>query len=93
VSVPEFVFALELSDKVRFDAMLTELAKAIFAATGCSGEALATFGDTLREVLSASANGHDPCHVRFHADGGELHVAIHCPGQPERRTTFTLPNP
>jgi hypothetical protein len=93
VSVHEFVFALELSDEARFDAMLTELAKAVFAATGCSGDALAVFRDRLREALPAAANGHGRCDVRFHADGEKLHVAIHSPGQPERRTTFKLPNP
>ena len=92
MSVHEFVFALELSDGARFDAMLTDLAKAVINTTGCSAEALPALTALLRQALS-DAGGHDRCDLRFHAQHGELRIAISCAGQPERRTTFTLPNP
>jgi hypothetical protein len=93
VSVHEFVFALELSDGARFDAMLTDLAKAVLNAAGCPGESLVKLTAVLHQALSDAARGHDRCDVRFQAHAGELRIGISCAGQPERRTTFTLPNP
>jgi hypothetical protein len=93
VSVHEFVFALELSDGARFDAMLTDLARAVLNAAGCSGEPLVKLTALLHQALSDAARGHDRCDVRFQAHAGELRIAISCAGQPERRTTFTLPKP
>jgi hypothetical protein len=93
VSVHEFVFALELSDGARFDAMLTDLAKAVLSAAGCPGESLVKLTAVLHQALTDAARGHDRCDVRFQAHAGELRIGISCAGQPERRTTFTLPNP
>jgi len=93
VPVHEFVFSLELSDGARFDAMLTDLAKAVLHATGCPADGLAALTDILRRTLADAGRGRGRCDMRFQAQGGELQIGISCAGQPERRTTFTLPNP
>jgi hypothetical protein len=93
VPVHEFVFALELSDGARFEAMLTDLARAVLHATDCPPEAVPALTGSLRQALSDAGRGRARCNMRFHAQGGELHIGISCAGQPERRSTFTLPNP
>lgn len=92
MSPHEFVFALELSDGARFDAMLTDVARAVLTAVGCAGEPLAKLTHVLHQAVSGAAGGHDRCDVRFQAQAGELRIAVSCQGQPERRTTFALPN-
>jgi hypothetical protein len=93
VSAHEFVFAVELSDGARFDAMLTDVARVVLNAAGCSGEPLAKLTAVLHQALSDAARTHARCDVRFQAHAGELRIGIACAGQAERRTTFTLPNP
>jgi hypothetical protein len=92
VSVHEFVFALDVSDGARFNAMLAEVANAVLDTVGCSGEPLTKLTGVLQQVLAGAAGGRDRCELRFEAHAGELRIAISCAGQPERQTTFALPD-
>jgi hypothetical protein len=91
VSVHEFVFALELSDGARFDAMLADVAMAVLNAVGCSGDSLVALTALLHKAVSDGARGQHQCAIRFQAHDGQLRIAIACAGQPERQTTFALP--
>lgn len=94
MSAHEFVFALDLSDAARFDAMLTEVAKAVLRAVGCTGEPLARVTAALRQAVSAGADERrHRCDVRFQAHAGQLRIAVAYAGQPEWHTTVALPNP
>jgi hypothetical protein len=94
VSAHEFLFALELTDTVRFEAMLIDVAHAVFGSVGCAGSARASLTTVLRQALSAGVGrGGRRCDLRFVADAGELQIIVSYAGQPEWRTTLALPNP
>ena len=94
MSANEFVFALELSDAARFDAMLIEVAQALLGSVALTGAPLATVAAVLRQAVSSGADrGHHRCDVRFQAHAGELRIAVAYAGQPEWHTTVALPNP
>ena len=94
MSAHEFLFALELTDTVRFEAMLTEVARAVLGSVGCAGDALASLTKLLRQALPTGAGcGGRRCDLRFIAHAGELQIIVSYAGQPEWRTTLALPNP
>jgi hypothetical protein len=87
----EFLFAVELTDQTRFDAMLDQLAAAVLGYAGCPGERVADMTAALRTELTAgAANGHSRCDVQFRAHAGKLLITVSCTGRPEWRTTLAL---
>ena len=88
----EFFFALELSDEAPFDAMLNQVATAVFGYAGYSGQHLTDVAALLRRELAAgAAAGHHRCDVQFRAHDGELQITVSYPGRPEWRIARALP--
>jgi hypothetical protein len=82
VSVPEFLFALELSDPAASDAMLDEVAASVFKHAGFSAadakEALTALHGALAD---AARNGAGRCDVQFRAHAGELRIGVSAAGR------------
>jgi hypothetical protein len=92
VSDHEFLFALELSDEKTFDAMLAELARAVFAYVGLASPAIDDAAGALRGALTHAARaGHRRCDVRFVAHAGELRIVVAYDGGERWQTTRPLP--
>lgn len=90
MSVPEFLFALELSDPAGCDAMLDEVAASVFKHAGFSS---IESGDALKAlraaVAEAAAAGAARCDVQFRAHAGELLIGVSAAGH-EWHTTRRL---
>lgn len=88
----EFLFALQLSDEPRFDAMLGELAAAVLGHVGYQAADIEELRGVLRGALASGlSNGQQRCDVQFRAQGGELHIVVAYAGGAEWRTTRPLP--
>jgi len=75
------MFALELSDPSRFDAMVDEVASSVFKHAGLDGADAAATLAALRAALAGAAHaGARRCDVRFRAHAGELRIAVSAPG-------------
>jgi hypothetical protein len=88
VSVPDFEFALQLSDHDAGDDMLRDLVRSVLGRVGYAVGAI----DELLSLIGA-ARAHEPavpCHMRFHVHAGELHIAV-TSGDREWQTRRPLP--
>jgi hypothetical protein len=92
VPAHEFLFALELSDCERFDAMMAEVAVSVFKLAGLSPvDAASTLADLRAALGDAERAGASRCDVRFRAHEGEFLVAVSANGH-EWHTTRRLPS-
>jgi hypothetical protein len=88
----EFLFALELSDETRFDAMLGDLASAVLAHVGYAPPAVQEMRGVLRQALKdGHGRGSRRCDVCFRARAGELQISVAYEGGDEWLTTRPLP--
>ena len=88
----DFLFALELSDERRFEAMIGELAGAVLAHVGYEASAIDELRGVMRKALTVGrARSGTRCDVRFHVHSGELQITVACAGAAEWRTTRPLP--
>jgi hypothetical protein len=91
VSVPDFLFALELSDRARAEAMVNDLAMAALQHAGYSPEAVEEIAGALRGALATVASAGAGRHtVQFSARLGTLLIAVSGTGI-DWHTTRPLP--
>jgi hypothetical protein len=90
----QFLFALTISDQVRFDAMLDHLAACVLEHVGYAPPAIADILGTLRGVLEQSAaEGRAECDVQFRTEAGQLLIVVSNSGSGrERRVARALPD-
>jgi hypothetical protein len=91
VSDHDFVFALDLSDPAQLDAMLVEVARAVFVHVGYSAEATGELTGALRSAVIETAAAERRCAVRFEAGAGQLRMMVSCDGGGEWRASRPLP--
>jgi hypothetical protein len=85
VPVPEFFFALDLSDETAFNTMMDDLSTGILRHAGYSADAVADIAALLRGALNeAAATGNIHCGVQFNAHEGELRIVVSGNGAPWR---------
>jgi len=90
VSVPEFLFALELSDAAGCDTMVDEVAASVFKHAGISAaEASEALKALHGAVADAAGRGAVRCDVQFRAQAGELRIGVSAAGH-EWHTTRRL---
>ena len=83
---------MQLSDEPHFDAMVTELARAVLLHVGYEAPAIEELRGVLSRAIAAGvSNGHRRCEVRFRAHEGEMHIVVAYAGGGEWRTTRALP--
>ena len=88
----EFIFALDLSDELHFDSMLSDLTGTLLAYVGFTPAAAAELRTALRTALTdGRSNGRQRCDVKFQARSGQLLITVAYDGGAEWRTTRALP--
>ncbi len=81
MSVPEFVFALELSDSAGCDTMVDEVAASVFKHAGMSTADSSQTLNALHAALgNAARGGVSQCSVHFRALAGELRIEVSAAG-------------
>ena len=88
----DFFFALELSDGMLVDDLLTDVLQAVFTHVSLAPHVAGELTGVVRGVIAeGEADGHHRCDVRFEARGGQLEVAVSFAGAAPWRTTRPLP--
>jgi hypothetical protein len=86
------MFALDLSDRARFDQMIDDVARNVLGHVGYGSETTGDLVALLRAALSpGGAPGPHRCRVQFSAHAGELHIVVSDVGGREWRTRRPLP--
>ncbi len=86
MSLPEFGFALHVSDARQFDTLLGDVASGILRSTGLGEAQLA---ELTRALGAAAAAG--PCDVDFRAAGGQLRITVTAAGKPATHFSYAIP--
>ena len=76
MSTTDFVFAMRVAGRGRFDGMLGEVAETVFRHIGLSAEAVADLTAQLNALVSARASGDSDLDVRFTARPGSCEVVV-----------------
>jgi hypothetical protein len=80
--VPEFLFALELSDPAACDSMVDEVAASVLKHAGLSAADSEEALTALRAALADAAHSGAPrCDVQFRAQAGELRIGVSAAGR------------
>jgi hypothetical protein len=88
----EFMFALDLSDRMPFDEMLDDVARNVLGHVGYACDVTGDLVGLLHAALTQSGvRGPRHCRVRFSAHAGELHIVVSDGGGREWRTRRPLP--
>ncbi len=81
MSVPEFLFALELSDPAGCDTMVDEVAASVFKHAGMStADSRQTLTALHAALRDAARHGISECSVQFRAHGDELTIGVSAAG-------------
>ena len=90
--LPDFFFALDLSDQSHFERMMTDVVRSILRHSGYDEKASAEIGDDLRRALAEGVkSGGRRCDVTFKAEGGKLSMSVKYDRGPEWHATRALP--
>ena len=87
MSVPEFLFALELSDHTAHDRMIADVANAVCAYAGLGKNPPADVIDALRSALAQRLGR---CDVRFVGHAGQFEIIVSDGSGNEWRTSRTV---
>ena len=90
----QFLFALKVSDRPRFDAMLDDLAECVLKHVGYAPPAIADILGKLRGALEQGAGeGRSECEIQFRAEAGQLLIVVSDAGRGrEWRVARALPD-
>ena len=88
----DFLFAVELSDDSRVDALLAELMTTVCHHVGLTADASQGLREAVRRAIGDGGRpGRPPCRVAFRAGDGELQVTVARDGTAEWRDARPLP--
>lgn len=87
----ELFFAMDLSDEAQVDGLAAAVAARLLDQWGCPTDDATETLARIRTALTAEAvDAARPCHLEFHAAGGELRIRVVSAGGREWKTTVPL---
>ena len=92
MAVPDFFFALDLSDQSHFERMMSDVISSVLRHSGFDAAAVKQIGDELRRALAEGVRrGGHRCDVKFESQDGTLSMSIAYDRGAEWKSSRALP--